>query len=201
MPRRARTPIEPRHGLRRLREAKDLTREELARLTGFSASRIVKLERNEARLKVEDLPVFARALDCRPEDLVAPAGLPAEPVFRAPVVDLSELDDLARVAEAAPHGTVPLDEPVARAVAVPILDRSLDRLAPLGSLMVLDRDDTAPVDGEVYLVRHGGRYLFRRWQACPPALLPDSVEGGHEPIPCETTPEMLGRLIAVIRKV
>ncbi len=201
MPRRTRTPIPPRHGLRRLREAKGLTREDLAALTGFSASRIVKLERNEARLRVEDLAIFARALDCRPEDLVAAEGPAAEPVSRAPIVDVSELDDLDRVAAQAPHGSVPLDEPVARAVAVPMLDDSLDRIAPLGSLLVLDRDDRQLADGEVYLVRHGGRFLCRRWQAVPPMLMPDSVESGHPAIPSDVQPEVYGRLIAVIRKV
>ncbi len=201
MPRRTRTPIPPRHGLRRLREAKGLTREGLAGLTGFSASRIVKLERNEARLKVEDLAVFARALNCRPEDLVAPEGRAAEPVLRAPIVDVSELDDLDRVAAEAPHGSAPLDEPVAHAVAVPLLDNSMDRVAPLGSLLVIDRDDRRLADGEIYLVRHGGRFLCRRWRARPPALMPDSVETGHPELPCDVQPQVLGRLIAVIRKV
>lgn len=201
MPRRTRTPIPPRHGLRRLREAKGLTREDLAGLTGFSASRIVKLERNEARLRVEDLAVFARALECRPEDLVAADGPVAEPVSRAPIVDVTELDDLDRVAARAPHGSVPLDEPVAHAVAVPMLDDSLDRIAPLGSLLVLDRDDRRLVDGEVYLVRHEGRFLCRRWQARPPSLVPDSVESGHPTVACDLQPEVIGRLIAVIRKV
>lgn len=201
MPRRTRIPIPPRHGLRRLREARGLTREQLAALTGFSASRIVKLERNEARLKVEDLAVFARALECRPEDLVAAEGPAAEPVSRAPIVDVSELDDLDRVAAEAPHGSVPLDEPVAHAVAVPMLDNSMDRIAPLGSLLVLDRDDRRLVDGEVYLVRHGGRFLCRRWRADPPGLVPDSVESGHPDVSCDVQPEVFGHLIAVIRKV
>ena len=201
MPRRTRTPIPPRHGLRRLREAKDMTRAELAGLTGFSASRIVKLERNEARLKVEDLAVFARALDCRPEDLVAAEGQVAEPVFRAPIVDVSELVDLDRVAAQAPHGSVPLDEPVARAVAVPMLDNSMDRIAPLGSLLVLDRDDRQLVDGEVYLVRYDGRFFCRRWRAQPPGLVPDSVESGHPELACDVQPQVIGRLIVVIRKV
>lgn len=201
MSRRSRTPIPPRHGLRRLREAKGLTRDDLARLTGFSASRIVKLERNEARLKVEDLSAFARALGCRPEDLVAPDGSPAPPVFRAPIVDVSELDDLVAVAASAPHGTVAIDEAVARPVAVPMLDGSLDRIAPLGSLLVLDRDDVRLADGEIYLVRHAGRFLCRRWLSRPPSLVPDSVDSGHAAIACEVQPEVFGRLIAVIRKV
>jgi len=95
---------EPPHALRRIREARDLSRAELARRSGFSESHIVKLERGEARLHVDDLAAFARALDCAPADLVSPdAGVP-DPTVHAPVVDLAELDEIDDVVARCPPG-------------------------------------------------------------------------------------------------
>lgn len=193
---------EPPHALRRIREARDLSRAELARRSGFSESHIVKLERGEARLHVDDLAAFARALDCAPADLVSPdAGVP-DPTVHAPVVDLTELDDIDDVVARCPHGTVPVPGSAPRAIAVPLLDASMDRVAPLGSFAVFDRDDRALKDGEIYLVRVGdGTWLCRRWVAKGGRLEPDSRERGHRAIAARGAPVVAGRLIAVIRKL
>jgi len=193
---------EPPHALRRIREARGLSRAELARRSAFSESHIVKLERGEARLHVDDLAAFARALDCAPADLVSPdAGVP-DPTVHAPVVDLTELDEIDDIVARCPHGTVPVPGSARRAVAVPLLDASMDRVAPLGSFAVFDRDDRALKDGEIYLVRAGeDGWLCRRWAAKGGRLEPDSRERGHRTIATKNQPEVAGRLIAVIRKL
>jgi transcriptional regulator with XRE-family HTH domain len=204
MPRRAASPSTPPHALRRIREARGLTRAELARRSGFSASHVVKLERGEARLHVDDLAVFAAALDCEPADLVRPdAPAPSGGTIHAPVLDVTELDDIEAVAAAAPHGTVPVPGEIRRPLALLLVDGAMDRVAPLGSIAVFDRDDRVLQDGEIYLVRHGGRWLCRRWHKRPGGdrLEPDSREGGHAPITVEAPPEVAGRLRAVVRKL
>ena len=202
MPKRAGSSKELPHALRRIREARGLSRAELARRSGFSESHIVKLERGEARLHADDLAAFARALDCTPADLVSPdAGVPY-PTVHAPVVDLTELDEIDDVVARCPHGTVPVPGSARRAIAVPLLDASMDRVAPLGSFAVFDRDDHVLKDGEIYLVRVGDdTWLCRRWVAKGGRLEPDSRERGHRAIAAKATPAVAGRLIAVIRKL
>jgi len=203
MPRRASRSSQPPHALRRIREARGLSRAELGRRAGFSESHVVKLERGESRLHVDDLAAFAAALECEPADLVRLEAAPPEPTVYAPVVDLTELDDIDTVIAAAPHGTVPVPGKVKRPVAVPLLDSAMDRVAPLGSYAVFDRDDRALQDGESYLVRTELGWLCRRWLARPSGgrLEPDSRDGGHQPLVVAEAPEVAGRLIAVIRKL
>lgn len=206
MPRRVTPQHKPPHALRRIREARGMTRAELGRRAGFSESHIVKLERGEARLHVDDLAAFAGALDCEPEDLVRADGVPPTPTSHAPIVDLTELDELDEldaIVATCPHGTVPVPGSTKRPLAVPLLDGAIDRVAPLGSYAVFDRDDRRLVDGEIYLVRHDGRWLCRRWRdrTMGGRLEPDSRERRHRPIPVAAPPEVAGRLIAVFRKV
>ena len=180
-----------------------MSRAELGRRAGFSESHVVKLERGEARLHVDDLAAFAQALDCEAADLVRTEAAPPEPTFHAPVVDLTELDEVDAVIAACPHGTVPVPGNVKRALAVPLLDGAIDRVAPLGSFAVFDRDDRRLEDGEIYLARVDDRWVCRRWHARPTGgrLEPDSRDGGHPSITVATPPEVAGRLVAVIRKL
>jgi transcriptional regulator with XRE-family HTH domain len=203
MPRRVERSKQPPHSLRRIREARGLSRAELGRRAGFSESHVVKLERGEARLHVDDLAAFATALGCEPADLVRTEAAPPEPTVHAPVVDITELDDIDAVVAACPHGTVPVPGKVKRPVAVPLLDSAMDRVAPLGSYAVFDRDDRQLQDGETYLARTELGWLCRRWLARPTGgrLEPDSRDGGHQSIVYEDAPEVAGRLIAVIRKL
>lgn len=203
MPRRANRTSQPPHALRRIREARGLSRAELGRRAGFSESHVVKLERGEARLHVDDLAAFAAALDCEPADLVRIEAAPPEPTVHAPVVDITELDELDAVVAACPHGTVPVPGKVMRPVAVPLLDSAMDRVAPLGSYAVFDRDDQTLRDGETYLVRTEQGWICRRWlaRATGGRLEPDSRDGGHQSIVFEGAPEVAGRLVAVIRKL
>ena len=201
MARRTSLSNEPPHALRRIREAQGLSRAELGRRAGFSESHIGKLERGEARLHVDDLATFASALDCAPADLIDLDTAPLRPTVHAPVVDLTELDEIDDAVRRCPHGTVPAPVSARRAVAVPLLDGSMDRVAPLGSFAVFDRDDRTLADGETYLVRTEDGWLCRRWVAKGKRLEPDSHERGHRAIVARDLPEIAGRLIAVVRKI
>ncbi len=204
MARRTSRTKEPPHALRRIREARALSRAELGRRAGFSESHIVKLERGEARLHVDDLAAFAAALGCQPADLVRADAAPPAPTVHAPVVDLTELDEVDDVVARCPHGTVPVAGDVRRPLAVPLLDAAMDRVAPLGGLAVFDRDDVSLRDGEIYLVRTNEEgWVCRRWIVRPTGerLEPDSRDGGHQPIVVKARPVVAGRLIAIVRKL
>lgn len=54
-----------------LREARDLTAQQLAKLAGTTQAQISRLENGERRLTVEWLMRLAKALECAPEDLLA----------------------------------------------------------------------------------------------------------------------------------
>lgn len=60
--------------IRELREARDLTQDELGKITGIVQSRIARLEAGEASLTPEELPRLCRALRCNLSDLFVPSS-------------------------------------------------------------------------------------------------------------------------------
>ena len=74
----------------------------------------------------------------------------------------------------------------------------MSRVAPGGSLIVVDYYDQDPVDGKCYIFRVGGEATFKRYRASPARLEPDSGEAGHETIFPQDEIEVLGRVVRVI---
>ena len=61
--------------IKELREARGLSAADLAEMVGTSQPQITRLERGVRRLTVEWMTRIARALDCRPMDLIASATM------------------------------------------------------------------------------------------------------------------------------
>ena len=59
------------HRLREMRQARGLTLEQLAELVDMTYQTVQRYETGARKLRVDDLPRFAEALDCEPADLVA----------------------------------------------------------------------------------------------------------------------------------
>lgn len=61
-----------------IRNARDISVEELAERTGLSASYISRMSRGERNISLKNLEKLATALDCTPEELMGGA-VPVEP--------------------------------------------------------------------------------------------------------------------------
>ena len=58
---------------------------------------------------------------------------------------------------------------------------SMDRIAPEGALLVVNRSEINLVRGRRYIFNLRGQTTFKRYGEDPPALLPESLNPAHEP--------------------
>lgn len=56
--------------IKELRKKKNLTQQQLAELVGLDYTHIGRIEKGERTLDVEYLPIFAKALDCEPWEIL-----------------------------------------------------------------------------------------------------------------------------------
>ena len=78
----------------------------------------------------------------------------------------------------------------------------MDLIAPDGTLVVVDLEDTQPVDGKHYIFRHEGRATFKSYRKGPPERLePRSTDPDYLPIFPDDGVEVVGRLIQKIEEI
>lgn len=84
-------------------------------------------------------------------------------------------------------------------IALVVQGDSMDRVAPEGATIIIDRNDTALVSRGYYVFSRvqGEEATFKRWMTRPDRLEPFSTNLSHEPILCEQAPDVIGR----VRKV
>lgn len=78
----------------------------------------------------------------------------------------------------------------------------MDRIAPEGSVIIIDYGDRDLIDGRYYVFRlsNGGDATFKRYRANPTRLEPNSTQP-HETIFPEESVEVIGRVIQVVQEI
>lgn len=66
--------------------------------------------------------------------------------------------------------------------ALRVVGDSMDRIAPDGSTVVVDRSDRQTVAGKPYIFSHRGETTFKLWRPDPDRLAPYSWNPANEPI-------------------
>ena len=126
----------------------------------------------------------------------------SEPVFEVPLISWVQAGQFTETIEPTDfddvqeHVVVPYRRE--SLFALEVRGGSMSRVAPGGSLIVVDYYDQDPVDGKCYIFRVGGEATFKRYRASPARLEPDSGEAGHETIFPRDEIEVLGRVVRVI---
>lgn len=82
-------------------------------------------------------------------------------------------------------------------IALTVKGGSMNRVAPEGSVIIIDYSDKTLVSGKYYVVKHDGQATFKRYRANPDRLEPDSTES-HDTIFPTGTVEVVGRVVRVI---
>lgn len=105
--------------------------------------------------------------------------------------DLSVIDD-----------RVPVAHHRATVFALRVRGSSMNRVAPEGSVIVVDYEDRELVDKRLYVVRYGNEATFKRYRNTggPERLEPDSSEP-HETIFPVDGFEVIGRAVFVVSAV
>lgn len=121
-------------------------------------------------------------------------------IVRVPLVSWVEAGGLADALEPYVPGDAAEWLPVVHhhdnLIALKVKGQSMDRVAPEGTIVIVDLGDRALVDGRHYVFRHEGRATFKTWRKGPPARLePQSTDPDYQPIVPLDGVEVVGRVI------
>ena len=190
---------EPMTALRELRAKTTL--ESLAADTGISVSQISRYENGERTPSLVHLRALAGSLGTTVSDVIgeaAPRPVPLVSWVSAGKMRASHPvyeSDILRVVHVA-------DLPTGNWMALEIDGDSMDRIAPPGSIIVLDRNDQSLVDGRFYVFGNSsGEATFKRYRTNPERLQPYSTNPEHETHYLQDTMDCIGRVRQVLNFV
>lgn len=200
-----------------LRRAR-LDQSELARRVGIKQPSIAHLLSPQAK-RSGFTPVIARVLKIDAEWLATGRGLPElaqsppevedgvglaiarQPMVQVPLiswVQASRYTDIADPYERGdaeefvevPHGKDTL-------IALRVKGTSMNRVAPEGSVIIVDFSDKSLTSGRYYIIKQNGQATFKRYRANPDRFEPESTDR-HETIFPSAAVEVVGRVVRVI---
>ena len=196
----------PNH-IRRVREKRRLSQARLANLVDTSAQQIDRLEKGERKLTVDWLNRIAEGLSCDPFDLLLQPNVRKEsiPLREVPLVSLWRAGQpMTAFDERLPEDErvkvfVPVPESAENVVAAKIEGDSMDKVAPDGSIIIINHDDQKLVNRRYYVIRIDGEVTFKRYRDTPiPRFEPESTNDAHEPIFPTSDTVVIGRVIKVV---
>jgi len=177
---------------------------------GLTSDAIRNVLRAKSRNPRRDtLEGIARGLDWTLEDLLelASAGnvrTVDRPVHEVPLVswveagDLTETVDPYSIGDAAEY--IPVTHQRNTLIALRVNGQSMNRIAPEGSIVIVDYADKSLISGQYYVVKIDGRATFKRFRSDPARLEPDSTEA-HETVFIRQETDVVGRVIQVINQL
>jgi phage repressor protein C with HTH and peptisase S24 domain len=196
----------------------DLDQSELARRVGIKQPSIAHLLSPEAK-KSGHTPVIARVLRIDAEWLATGRGSPElkhtlpsiegsvglsttrEPIIKVPLISWVQASRYVEAYDPYERGDsegeveVPYGKDTL--VALRVKGSSMNRVAPEGSIIIVDYSDKTLTSGKYYVVKQDAKATFKRYRANPDRFEPDSTET-HDTIFPEGPVEVVGRVVKVI---
>jgi SOS-response transcriptional repressor LexA len=157
----------------------------------------------------DTLEGVAKGLDWTLEDLLEltghrELGRVEQPIVEVPLISWVEAGRLTETADPYEVGHaeeyVPIPHKRRTLIALRVHGTSMNRIAPEGSIIIVDFADKEPVSGQYYVVKHQGQATFKRFRAGPARLEPDSTES-HETVFIAGEIEIVGRVIQVVTRL
>lgn len=142
---------------------------------------------------------YARAFRVSPTWILSGESNKDVPIINAPLIDWVSAGRLADPADPYEIGGAEELVPVAYGrdtlIALRVAGRSMDRVAPEGSIIIVDYEDRDLIDGKFYVIRIGDEVTFKRYRAAPARFEPYSTEPDHQTYFNNRPVEIVGRVI------
>jgi len=177
---------------------------------GLTPDAIRNVLRSKSRNPRRDtLQGIARGLEWSMEVLLelpsaGNVGRTETPIVDVPLVSwvqaggLTETSDPYSVGDA--EDFIPVAHKRNTLIALRVVGSSMNRIAPDGSLIIVDFADKTPVSGQYYVLKHDGQATFKRYRSAPARLEPDSTEP-YDTVFISGDAEVVGRVILVINRL
>lgn len=167
-----------------------------AKAAGISStmlSRIINPTGKEPRtIKSQELRAFAAYFNDTPPSLIGIVAREVPPpperqaIVRVPLLDRVSAGKLRQPLSQIPMEDVPLlafaDLGKGDFIALTVEGDSMDRIAPDGATIIIDKTDTTLISNKPYVVADRGEVSFKLWKPNPPRFAPSSTNPSHEPI-------------------
>ena len=193
-----------------------LDQSELARRVGIKQPSIAHLLSAEAK-KSGHTPVIARVLKVDAEWLATGRGAPElyspsiddstglieprEPIVKVPLISWVQASRYSDIYDPYERGDAEgeVDVPYGKdtLIALRVKGSSMNRVAPDGSVIIIDYSDKTLTSGKYYVVKQDGMATFKRYRTNPDRFEPESTES-HDTIFPHGAVEIVGRVVKVI---
>ena len=209
-----------RHNYRKMMDLRDRIKNRLKEIRksarrasidgGLTPDAIRNVLRSKSRNPRRDtLQGIARGLEWSLEELLelpsaGNVGRADAPIVDVPLVSwvqagaLTETSDPYAVGDA--EDFIPVAHKRNTLIALRVVGSSMNRIAPEGSLIIVDYADRTLVSGQFYVLKHDGQATFKRFRSDPARLEPDSTEP-HDTVFIRGETEVVGRVIQVINRL
>lgn len=191
-----------------LRTARGWSMKDLARRADTTASQISKLEKGHRRLTDRWITRLAKAFGVPPTDFFVDPSMTdvTIPLQNVPLISWVNAGRLAEVEDPYPAGwaeeTVAVASNRATLIALKIEGGSVNRIAPNGSIAIVDYDDRELVPNKFYVIKKGDQgATAKMYRPSPPRFEPYSTEPDHPTIFPDESTTVVGRIIEVHVKV
>ena len=196
----------------------NLDQSELARQVGIKQPSIAHLLSPEAK-KSGYTPVIARILKIDAEWLATGRGSPEpthappavedsttlstarEPIIKVPLISWVQASRYVEIYDpyekGDSEGEVEVPYGKDTLIALRVKGNSMNRVAPEGSIIIVDYSDKTLTSGKYYVVKEDSKATFKRYRTNPDRFEPESTES-HDTIFPENAIEVVGRVIKVI---
>ncbi len=174
-----------KNNLKKMRQEAGLTQAQVAEAAGLSLRYIAALEAGHRNLNTKRIQQFAKILEC------APVALIGDPVAgtRIPILSWVSAGLFTECAFTVgllqdSLGEVIFDGDGDGKFALAVAGTSMDRVAPDGSLIIVNSRDRTLSEGKSYIFCNPAEGLttFKRFRDNPPRLEPFSYDAQHESI-------------------
>lgn len=202
---------EPRHRLQKARAAAgyDSPTEAAHAIRSINKNTLISHENGNRPLSRKAAENYAKVFDVQAGWLLFGDNAP-EPTseYQIPMVSMVSAGHLRRQ-EAVTENDIEKwirlsDLPEGDWIALTVEGTSMDRIAPEGSTLIVNRADDTLIDGKYYVFAlGGGEATFKRYKRTPERLQPYSTNPDHMSIPVtdETDLYVFGRVRRVIQEV
>jgi SOS-response transcriptional repressor LexA len=128
----------------------------------------------------------------------------SQPVVEVPLISWVQAGGLSETTDPYPVGNaeefIPIAHRRSTLIALRVSGASMNRIAPEGSVIIVDYADKSLISGRYYVVKHGGDATFKRYRASPDRLEPDSTEP-HDTVFVQDELEVVGRVVQVVNQL
>ncbi|PCI51939.1 MAG: hypothetical protein COB49_00615 [Alphaproteobacteria bacterium] len=182
--------------IKELRNKQGLSQQQLADLLNCGKSTVVKLERGERRLSDVWAERMAKIFNCRLveifEEILPTREIPVISWVQAGAFTeetlLSDLSDAEKIISNYNKTTT---------FALKVVGSSMNRVAPEGSIIIVNYDDQELIDGKSYIIRNSEGASFKRYRSNPIRFEPQSTDD-HDTIFPHDGLHIVGRVVQVL---